>query len=40
MTPIFHSIIQQNSDGSETETPIFIEPFSLNQQPTFPKQLV
>jgi hypothetical protein len=40
MTPIFHSIIQQNSDGSEIETPILIEPFSLNQQATFPKQLV
>lgn len=40
MTPIFHSFIQQNSDGSETETSIKIEPFSLYEQPTFPKQLV
>lgn len=40
MTPIFHSFIKENPDGSETENQIEIESFSLLEKETFIKQLV
>jgi hypothetical protein len=40
INPIFHSFIQENPDGSETENQIEIESFSLLENQTFVKQLV